>query len=192
MNKCEKCTNKVLTTLMIVCVLLSVAILCILSYDRFLRKKDELKCNCPAPIINDGPKERKITVAKGEENYVLDFDDIEDRLLKNANNNHKKVILSSCDCKGIGYDNIESMNCDNKELSVDSIGEVINKLYNAKKVEWVPTSKICADNTFLVEDSNFFMFEADDKSIILAGIDQDGYAFHFDGEDVRDFLKGLK
>ena len=166
----------------------------IMVYLLFFNKKDENKVidSKENTTIESVKKERKISVNKADVNYVLDFDDIENRLIKKIDEQKKKAILSSCDCNGIDYDNVESMNCDNKELSSDSVKIVINKLFSSKKIEWVPTSRICADYTYLVEDSNFFLMEADDKSIILAGIDNDGYAFHYDGEDVRDFLKSLK
>ncbi len=159
-----------------------------LTYFLFLNKKEEIVIN----NNNNANNERKITINKDNGDYVLNFDNLENKLTKKINEQKKKAILSNCDCNGISYDNIESMNCDNKELSIDSVKMVINKLFSSKKVVWVPTSRICADYTYLIEDSNFFLMEADDKSIILAGIDNDGYAFHYDGEDVRDFLRNLK
>ena len=191
-KKKKDCHNRVLVILMTICVTLSIITLGIVIYDKFIKKEETKTCNCPTCVVGDNTKqERKVTVKKDTEDYVLDFDSLEDRLANSVNNDHKKIVLSMCDCNGIDFDNIEDMTCDNKELSVDSIGVVINKLYSSKKVEWVPTSRACADYTYLIEDSHFFIFEADDKSILLAGIDQDGYAFHYDNEDVRDFLKNL-
>jgi len=185
----EKKQNVQIILLSIVIVLLAG----ILVYLLFFNNKDEKVIDNKENTIQESvKKERKITINKDDDDYILDFDDIENRLIKKIDEQKKKAILSSCDCNGIDYDNIESMNCDNKELSSDSVKAVINKLFSSKKIEWVPTSRICADYTYLVEDSNFFLMEADDKNIILAGIDNDGYAFHFPGEDVRDFLKNLK
>ena len=178
--------NKLLTSLMIICTLLSIAILGIVSYDKFFRKKEEPVCNCQTPNnIEEPKKEKKITIKKGDEDYILDFDDLETRLLNSSN----IVKLVTCDCTDIDYDNIETMKCSNKELSKESIKKVMDKLYNAKKVVWAPTGRVCVEYEYAVGD--FFMFEADDKSIILASIDEDGYAFYYDNEDVRDFLRDL-
>ncbi len=38
----------------------------------------------------------------------------------------------------------------------------------------------------------YIYFEADDPSILLVGLNGNGYAYHFAGEDIRDFLKNLK
>ncbi len=186
MKKQKDCGNKLLTALMITCTLLSIAILGIVSYDKFFRKKEEPICNCQTPNnIEEPKKERKITIKKGDEDYILDFDDLETRLL----NSSDVVKLTTCDCTDVDYDNTESMKCTNKELSKETIKKVIDKLYNAKKVVWAPTGRMCVEYEYVAGD--FFMFEADDTSIILASIDQDGYAFYYDNEDVREFLKKL-
>ncbi len=178
--------NKLLIYLMFVCVFLSIVTLGIVAYDKFIKKKDEPSCNCPRCEIKDSKTERKITVKKDDKDYVLDFDDIESRLL----NSQDKATLTICNCKDIDLDNIDDMKCNNKDLSKESIKKVINKLYNAKKVVWAPTGKMCAEYKYAAGD-DFFLFEADDTSILLVSIDQDGYAFYYENEDVRDFLKNL-
>ena len=69
MKKKKECPNKLLTILMVVCVVLSVVILGIVSYDKFLKKKEkeEIKpatCNCPVCENNSNLGEKVSSVKK--------------------------------------------------------------------------------------------------------------------------------
>ena len=125
------------------------------------------------------------------EDISLNYEELEKKLL-NMVNNGTKVYLDHCDnCSDIDYDNIDEAQCSKKELSVNVVKNLINKLKNANKVEYMPTSRPCAEYTFSI-DNGIVAYEADDKSILLVGVNNNGYAFHFTNENIVDFLSNLK
>ena len=83
------------------------------------------------------------------------------------------------------------MKCTKTNLGVNSIKTFVNKLKSANLVEYIPTSKECSEYTYTI-GSDLSAFEADDKSILLVGINCNGYAFHFTNENMIDFLINLK
>ncbi len=59
MSEKKGCANKLLTTLMIICTLLSVGILVIISYDKFYKKKEEPVSN---EVSNNVKKDANVTL----------------------------------------------------------------------------------------------------------------------------------
>lgn len=114
----------------------------------------------------------------------IDYSELEKDLTNDVNKNSEKVELTYCSKCG-------DAKCDKKELNVESVKTVVSKLKDADKVEYLPTSRECVKYTYTIGEG-FTAFEADDSSILLVSIDNVGYAFTFDGEDVTKFLSDLK
>ena len=86
MEKKKECPNKLLTILMVVCVMLSVVILGIVSYDKFIKKeeKEEIKhsiCNCPVCENNSNLGEKinsvkEIEITNANQNYKIGDNEI--------------------------------------------------------------------------------------------------------------------
>ena len=194
--------TKTLMILMIICVCLSITTLGIVIYDRFIRKEPEHAVLKPITVdnqnttINNDNKNyntNNLTLEEdNNDNISIDYEKTQKDLIDKVNKNIDKIILKRCEsCKGIDYDNSSNAKCSDKEMSVNSINEVINKLKTASKVELLPTSKACSLYTYTV-GNDLVVFEADDTSILLVGLNNNGYAFHFPGENVVDFLSKLK
>lgn len=117
----------------------------------------------------------------------INYEKLEIELLKNNN-----VYLSVCEsCAEIDEGNINDVKCNKKSLSVSTISTFISKLKSAKSVEYLPTSKVCSLYTYSV-GNDFVAFDGDDTSILLVGLNNNGYAFHFPNENIVTFLNGLK
>lgn len=178
----EKKKNLLIIFLSIIVVLL----LGMLVYLLFFNKKEELKPVDNPPINNNENK------SDGPYANFLDYEKIKNDLVNNVISG-KRIYLENCEsCEGIDFDNYDEAVCHKKELTINSITTFINKLKKATKVEELPTSKACSLYSYWIEDSGLSAFEADDPSILLVGLNGKGYAYHFAGEDVKDFLKNLK
>ena len=82
-----------------------------------------------------------------------------------------------------------SQNANNLNEDKNNFEEKEDDNEEAKYVEYMPTSKNCVLYNFSV-GSDLIAFEADDPTVMLVGINGDGFAFHFD-ESVIDFFKSL-
>ena len=210
----EKNNSKTLLTLMSLCVCLSIITLGLVIYDRFIKEEPEHAILKPIEIVpntndnkqNNDSNNNKTTptnsnVGKNNTSGLRDYEgkdasinyeQLEKTLISKVNSKQEKIILQNCvNCKDIDFDNYDKAKCTKKELSVSSISQILNKLKSANLVEYVSASKPCSEYTYSV-GSDFDAFEADDKSILLVGVNGNGYAFHFNNENVTDFLSKLK
>jgi len=125
----------------------------------------------------------------------FDYNEIEKELTSELNN--KTIYLESCDCsKVLDYDSVNKAKCSKKIISNDTISTFINKLKTANKIELISTSKACSEYTYSVftNDTNetlLIAYVADDTSILLVGIGDTGYAFHFTGENMNELFVNL-
>lgn len=157
--------------------ILIIVLLSLLIYMVFIKKED-----------NEGINNNNSEVS-------FDYNKIEKDLTSELNN--KTIYLESCDCSEVlDYDSVDKAKCSKKIISNDTISTFINKLKTADKIELISTSKVCSEYTYSVftNDTNerlLIAYVADDTSILLVGIRDNGYALHFVGENVNEFLSSL-
>ena len=146
----------------------------VIMYDANGNKHDKAGVN--GPYID----------VKGNGTNVISLDQTTtDALIYKVNNGLATVKLKTNSTCEVGA----SRNSATKNLDTSAIAKVINKLKEAKYVEYMPTSKNCVLYNFSV-GSDLIAFEDDDPTVMLVGINGDGFAFHFD-ESVIDFFKSL-
>ena len=166
---------------MIICVSLSFITLGIVIYDKFIRKEPEKTIIKPVSVDYNSMK-----------NAIADIKIDYSELARKMKSDDKHIYLNVCDtCEEIDESNIDEASGTKKELGKDTVEKVINKLKDASKVELLSTSKVCSLYTYYVEDV-ITIFEADDPNILLVGIEGEGYAYHFNGENVKSFLESFK
>ena len=141
---------------------------------------------------NEKVDENQNSTIKYKDSTGIDYDKLEEELKGKVHSNQDtNAYLSTC----------EDFKAKNQKISVNSISEVIKKLKTAVSVEEVPTSTFCPEYTFSVtsniEDDNreniMLVYYANDKKVLLVGIHDTGYAYHFATEKELDhFLENLK
>ena len=121
--------------------------------------------------------------------YSIDFTGLLHKLEKKVDNYEEKITLVTREsCNGDEGSNT-TVGQKVKELSMDSITKVIDKLRSSKKIEYLSTSRTCSLYNFQI-GNDLTVFEADDDHILLVGIEGNGFAFHYD-DSVLDFFKSL-
>ncbi len=147
MSKCKECTNKLLTALMIVCVLLSVVILGIISYDRFFKEKDEEKVNTESicPPVNNATNSEVDSELLG----TYYFSDDETYYFTLKEDGHADVVESSCGegalpLKTVSYKVMKSGNAVILELDINDNKQFESVYVGTKTLNrYYPTSLGC-------------------------------------------------
>lgn len=187
----EKNKNLIIGIMACLIILLIVA----LVYFVFIKKDKDQESTKAQDVLEkeDIKKNNTFGLKDFDGNDVsLDYEKLEQELIYNVNSGSVKIELKHCEnCEDFDYNNADSVKCTKKELEVNSITIFINKLKSANFVEYLPTGRECSEYTYSI-GNKFFGFEADDSAILLMGINDKGYAFHFDNENIIEFLSNLK
>ena len=126
----------------------------------------------------------------------IDYENLEKELIDNVDKNGYLVYLDYCKDCTLNTSETDDIYCSKKTLSKNSIVTIINKLKSASKVEFMPTGRNCAVYTYSISNQNgenlLVAYEADDASILLVGIKGQGYAYHFNGENIINFFNSLQ
>jgi len=191
-NVIETNKNKNLIIVVMACVI--VLLIAALVYFLFIKKDKPEEQVKPQDIheTEDIKKNNTFGLKDVDGNDIsLDYEKLEQDLINKVKSGSVKIELQHCEnCEDFDYDNADSVKCTKKELGVNSITVFISKLKSANSVEYLPTGRECSEYVYSV-GNEFFGFEADDSSILLMGINNNGYAFHFDNENMIEFLSNL-
>lgn len=169
-------------------------------YDKVMKDKNS------SESINDKNEEKNTNLEKKEnieednnntvkyeDSTGINYDELEKELINKVNSDsNTNVYLSTC----------EDFNTKNTVISSTSISEVIQKLKIAYLVEELTTSKFCPVYSFSITSNMeseknrkdlMSIVYGDDRKILLVGINDKGYAYHFTSENELDhFLENLK
>lgn len=177
--------NKLVIMVLVICALISITLGILLYVD------------------NREPSPSPDEVDKTDTDVVnFDYEALEDELVKLIETDENtKAYISTCKDNGLDENNNPKLDIDNKELSVDSVVEVVNKLKKANKVEKATSSRTCPAYIYLVttdingdnRKDNFLVDYGEDKTSLLVGYKDEGYAFYYDNSDeLKGFLENLK
>lgn len=196
----EKGKSKGLIFLIIILMLLVLGLGGYIIYDKVMKDKNS------SESINDKNEEKNTNLEKKEnieednnntvkyeDSTGINYDELEKELIDKINSDsNTNVYLSTC----------EDFNTQDIVISTTSISEVIKKLKTADSVEEIATSTFCPAYRFSITSNKgndngskdlMSIVYGYDRKILLVGINDTGYAYHFASENELDhFLENLK
>ena len=178
--------NKLTIMVLVICALISITLGVLLYID-----------NSEKP----SPESNQVDNTDTEE-ISFDYEGLEDELVKLIEKDENtKAYISTCKDNGVDENNNPNLDIDNKELSIDSVMEVVNKLKQANKVEKTTSARTCPAYIYLIttdidgenRKDHFLLDYGEDKTSLLVGYKDEGYAFYYNSSDeLKGFLENLK
>lgn len=180
--------------------LIVIVVICVIGFVGYKILNQDQKVSKEETNENISTSSEEENNQQKEDEINIDYDALESEIINKMNkDSNMKAYLSTC--KNNGTPAEPDFQTNDMVLSTNAVHTVIEKLKTAISIEKVPTSLFCPEYTFLIiNDLNSDNAEklmsvnyANNKSMLLVGIKEDGYVFHFASENELDnFLEELK
>lgn len=176
----KKGNNKKLICILVAIIVLLAGATC---YFAFIKGNDDKK----ESNNNNSSNNKKDDKNK---NDIINYEEITKKV-----NNAKKNTLIKCDCSKVKSEtDVDKAVCTEYSVSNEDFIRIIDKLENTADVKVLPTGTTCSSYVFASYDSKdkeiISGFVSDDQKSILAGYNDEGYAFDYK-EKVNSFFDSI-
>ena len=174
-----------------------------INNNKVIKEKDNKNTIKENEQIDNNDNIKDDTIEQEE----IDLDKWKEEISSSVKNNKLITILSKCESETIEEGSLPKTTYNITEVSNDTINTIIEKLKTAKSIDknitfsWNScppksiTYYISTNSTNIEEIRNnntFSLNYANSDDILLVGYNQKGYAFHFNSDEIINFIESLK